>query len=357
MRGFTKPAIKFLKKIENDLAIVFGHDCDSIASASIVYKLAKRLELEPKLIISYHNFEIDEKTEEKLKNFKNIVVVDIGDTPEERINKLSLSRNLLIIDHHFPKNYKCTYVNPRMHNKNIYMPTSYVSWLIYKEFFDDREIIWIAALGTLGDFGAKNNKDLFLKLKEIHPELVGNVRIDDRDLLENSLIGRVTKMVDSCRILYGIRGSKYVTNLISTSKSYKDLLENNKVINIYKKVEEEFRSEIKKVYKNKVEIGEFIIYEIKSMLNLKSSLASYLPNVFPDKIIFVAQKSKESYYEVSVRRGVNRKVNLSKIVEKISKSINAKGGGHPTAAGMRVEDLKELIEFLKNKKEKGCLLS
>jgi alanyl-tRNA synthetase len=81
-----------------------------------------------------------------------------------------------------------------------------------------------------------------------------------------------------------------------------------------------------------------------------------MPNIFPNKIIFVAQKSKEGYYEVSVRRGIKRRINLAKLVEEISENIRAKGGGHPTAAGMRVDDLKELIKFLKNKKRKSRLL-
>jgi len=356
MKGFIKSAIDFFKKVNGEIAIVFGHDCDSIASASIIYKLSKKLGLKPKLIVSLRNFEIDEKTEKKLQKFKNIVVVDIGDTPEERINRLSESRNFLIIDHHLPKNYKCAYVNPRIYNKNIYMPVSYISWLIYREFFKDDDILWIAAFGTLGDFGAKSNKDLFIILRKKYPQLIGNSKIEDRELFDKSLIGKIAKMIDSCRIFEGKKGVEYVTKLAANSKSYEDLLKDKRVRNIDKNLGKAFRNELKKVKKKKIEIGEYLVYEIKGRLNLKSSLASYLPKVYPNKIIFVAQKSKEGYYEVSVRRGINRRVNLAKLVEKISKNIKAKGGGHPTAAGMRVDDLKELTEFLKNKKRRSRLL-
>ena len=356
MKEFVKPAIDFFRNLKGKVAIVFGHDCDSIASASIIYKISKKLELRPKLIVSLHNFEIDEKTEKKLRRFKNIIVVDIGDTPEERINKLSESRNVLLIDHHLPKNYKCVYVNPRTYVKNIYMPASYVSWLIYKEFFKDDDVLWIAAFGTLGDFGARNNKDLFRILKRKYPQLIGKLRIEDRELFEKSLLGKIVKMVDSCRVFEGTKGVEYVTKVIANSKSYEDLLKDKKVNNIYENVERAFKSELKRVEEKKIEIGEYFIYEVKEKLNLKSPLASHLPKVYPDKIIFVAQKSEEGYYEVSVRRGINRRVNLAKLVEKISNNIKAKGGGHPTAAGMRVDNLKELIEFLKNKKGKSRLL-
>jgi len=356
MKVFIKPAIDFFKNLKEEVAIVFGHDCDSIASASIIYKLSKKLGLRSKLIVSFHNFEIDEKTTKKLQKFKNIVVVDIGDTPEERINRLSESKKFLLIDHHLPKNYKCAYVNPRIYNKNIYMPASYITWLIYKEFFEDDDILWIAAFGTLGDFGAKSNKNLFVILKKKYPQLIGNSRIEDRELFDKSLIGKIAKMVDSCRIFEGIKGVEYVAKIIANSKSYEDLLKDKRVNKVYKNLKRAFKNELKRVENKKIEIGEYIVYEIKGKLNLKSSLASYLPKVYPNKIIFVAQKSEEGYYEVSVRRGISRRVNLAKLVEKISKNIKAKGGGHPTAAGMRVDDLKELIEFLKNKKRKSRLL-
>jgi single-stranded DNA-specific DHH superfamily exonuclease len=356
MEEFVKPAINFFRNINEKVAIVFGHDCDSIASASIIYKLVKKLGLKPKLIVSLHNFEIDEKSERKLKRFENIVVVDIGDTPEERINKLSSSKNILLIDHHLPKDYKCLYVNPRIYKRNVYMPASYIAWLIYKEFFDDKEILWIAAFGTLGDFGAKNNKDLFVLLRKAYPELAKNTRIEDRELFEKSLLGKIAKMVDACRIFEGIRGVTYVTKIIANSESYKDLLKNKKINKIYKKLEITFKKELGKVKRRKIEIGEFLVYEIRSKYNLKSSLASYLPKIYQNKVIFIAQKSNEGYYEVSIRRGIKRRVNLSKLVEEISKNIRAKGGGHPTAAGMRVDDLNELIELLKNKKRKSRLL-
>jgi len=356
MRQFIKPAVQFFKDIKGNAAIVFGHDCDSIASAVVIYRLLKKLNLEVKLIVSLHNFEIDEKTEKKLQRYKNIIALDIGDTPEERINNLSKHKNLLLIDHHLPKNYSCAYVNPRIYKRNVYMPTSYITWLIFKEFFDDREVIWIAAVGTLGDFGARSNKDLFLSLRKNYPELIGNVEIEDRKLFEKSLIGKITRIVDSCRIYGGVKGVEYVTKLIANSNSYNDVLKDEKVNKMHQIVERAFTNELKKIKKRKVEIGEFLIYEIKSKLNLKSSLASYLPKIFPNKIIFIAQKSQEGYYEVSVRRGINRKVNLAKLVNVISKNISAKGGGHPTAAGMRVDDLKELIQFLKNKKRKSRLL-
>ncbi|MGC8993470.1 MAG: DHH family phosphoesterase [Candidatus Aenigmatarchaeota archaeon] len=355
MEDFTRPAIEFFKKAKGEIAIVFGHDDDSIASSSVFFKLAKKLKLKPKLIVSFQNFEVDEKTAKKLEKFKNILITDIGDTPEERINKLSRKKLLLIVDHHLPKKYNCLYVNPRLVKKEIYMPASYISWLIYKQFFDSKEIEWIAAFGTLGDFGAEENKDLFLSLKKNFPELIGENKIKDRVLFERSLIGKIAKMIDACRIFEGLKGVKYASKVVANSKSYKDVLNDRKIRNLYKKLNTEFKKELKRLNKNKIEIDDFLIYEIKSKYNLKSSFASYLPKIFKNKIIFVAQKSN-SYYEVSVRRGLKRKDDLSKIVSEITKSIRAKGGGHPTAAGMRVEDLKELIEFLKNKKKEKTLL-
>jgi len=70
MEEFINPASQFFKKVKGKLAIVFGHDCDSIASASLIYKLTKKLGLNPELIVSLHNFEIDEKTEKNYRGLK-----------------------------------------------------------------------------------------------------------------------------------------------------------------------------------------------------------------------------------------------------------------------------------------------
>lgn len=351
-RTMIKAAINFFREAKNEIAIIYGHDCDSIASASIIFKLIKELGNKPKLFISKYNFEVDENTLEKCKNYEYITIVDIGDTPEERINEFSKDKKVLIVDHHLPKKYKCYYVNPRIYRRNVYMPASYVCWLIYKHFFEDKNILWIAALGTLGDFGAKENKDLFEKIKKVDSKLIGKVEIEDRKLLEKSLLGKITRMVDSWRIFGGIRGVKYVTRLITQSDSYIKILQDRKTKRVFYKIEEEKKKEIARVRKNALHINDFLVYELKCKYNLKSSLASILPKIYKNKIIFIAQKNKDGFFEVSVRRGINRKEDLSKLVEEISEKIKAKGGGHPTAAGMRIENLQDLIEFLNKKTKK-----
>lgn len=351
-----KDGVTFFKNAYGNIAIIYGHDCDSIASACIIFKLSKKLSLKPKLFLSKYNFEVDLNTLKKVKKYDNVVIVDIGDTPEDTINKFSESRNVLIIDHHLPKKYKTFYVNPRLLKKRVYMPASYVCWHIYKKFFDDREVLWIAGFGTLGDFGAKENKDLFLKIKKIDKNLINNLDVEDKILIDKSLLGKITKMVDSCRIFGGFDGIKYVSNLICSSESYDKLLKDKKINGFYKKLEKEIKKEISNISKNSIFIDKFLVYELKSKYNLKSSLASLLPRIYKDKIIFIAQKNREGFYEVSIRRGIKVKTNLSELVEKICKNTSGKGGGHPTAAGMRIDKLEELIEWLKKRKEKKKLL-
>ncbi|MEM5815059.1 MAG: DHHA1 domain-containing protein [Candidatus Aenigmatarchaeota archaeon] len=348
-----KPAIDFIKKSKNDTAIILGHDCDSIASSSIIFKIFRKIGKKAKLIVSKFNFEVDEETVEKCKNFENIIIVDIGDTPEERINSLKNKKNILIIDHHPPKRYNCSYVNPRIFKKNAYIPTSYLSWLIYKKILkDDSEILWIAGFGTLGDFGAEKNKNLFRRIKKYEKTLVDNLKIKDRILIEKSLLGKITRMIDSCRIFGGIDGVKYIARLISQSKTYKDVLKDRRINYYFKKLKKEFKKEIKKIKKHALIINDYLLYELKTKYNLKSSLASFLPKIYKDKIILIAQKNKEGFFEISIRRGIERNDNLLKLVKEICKKISAKGGGHPTAAGMRIDKIEELIEFIKNKERK-----
>ena len=349
MKGLIIPALEFLKNVDGKTAIVFGHDCDSISSASILFRVLNKLGKDVELKVSKFNFEVDEDTIKSLKNFENIVITDIGDTPERRIN--SIDKNVLIIDHHFPKNYKCTYVNPRIFKKNIYMPASYITWLIYRSFFNDSEVDWIAGIGTLGDFGMKENPLLYFSIKENYPKLVDNFECEDRILIEKSQLGKLTKAIDSCRIFGNLNGVIYAAKKLAEFKNYKEVLKDRKILEYYKMLKFEFNKELNNLKNNAIIIGDFIIYEIKSKYNLKSSFASFLPSIYKNKIIFIAQKNKEGFYEVSVRRGLKRKEDLNKLVEEIKRNTSAQGGGHPTAAGMRIDSLEELIKFIKNKKK------
>jgi len=339
-----KPAIDFIEKIRlgDRVSIVFGHDCDSISSAVIIYKLIKNLiKTKPNLIVSNLNSSIPETTLKEIKKSKptHVIILDISYVNVAVLYEIRKFAKILIIDHHPPKGYtRISYCNPRIFKPNSYLPASYLCYKIYEKFGDVKTILWIAGIGVLGDMGMKNCEDLFKKIKTVNRELVNELENNDKKLFEESLLGKLVSLVDSARIVKSIKGVKTAVDLLLKAKNFKEILNKKNVLIKYSKtVEKEFDKILKDFERNKKIKKMFVLYEIKSKLNLKSSLSNYLIPYYPQKILLIYQKMGEKFFEVSLRKGKDIEIDLGKLIEEIVSDIpNASGGGHPSAAGARI---------------------
>lgn len=350
-------AIEYIKTIKpsDKVVIVHGHDCDSICSAAIVFKLLTSFNIKPQFVISELNFTIGNNTIEKIEKMKPsyVIVVDIADI-SEKLDELKRGRNVLVIDHHMPKGYTgIFYSNPRLYDAKIYLPATYIAYKIYENFSNVKEIVWIAGIGVLADNGIKFCNDLKVKIKSLYPDLVDDVELIDEKLFESSLLGKLTKIVDSAQIINGVEGSILALNALLKANSYREILEgkfseSEKLLKLYKKSEDEFNRLVNDFNKNKKELrGKIIIYEIESKFDFKSSLSSYLGKFFDDKIIIIYQKDGE-FCNISFRRGRKVDIDLNKLAkESVTGIPKSSGGGHPQASGARVPR-KYLNEFFEN---------
>ena len=352
-----KPAIEFLDKIKGKILIIFGHDCDSISSAVIMFRLLKKMNDEPVLFVAEFNWDLSDEDLKKIKKIKpdGMIIVDIGDISVGKMKKLKKISPVLLVDHHIPKDYKLRYyVNPRLKKPQSYIPASYLCWKIYMRYFDSKEVEWIAGIGTLADHGVEGNEDLFRKIRKDYPKLIRG-RLTSRCLFHRSLLGQLVELIDSSRVVKGSTGAMLAVKVLIKSRSYTDVLKNKQLNRWHKLEKKEFDKLIKDMKKNSRVFDGFVLYIFSSKFNLKSSLAGYSPEIFPNKVILIAQKFG-SFYEVSLRR--SRKCNLSELVKQISNVIpDVNGGGHPSAAAFRIptNKLDELIDLLKNKKGKKRL--
>jgi len=90
---------------------------------------------------------------------------------------------------------------------------------------------------------------------------------------------------------------------------------------------------------------------MKSKIKLKSAFSNYLERMFSDNVILVYQKEGETY-NISLRRGKNVKIDLDDLAKESAIGIKgADGGGHPSAAGMKVpiRFIKDVLENLRVK--------
>ncbi len=357
IEGTIKPAVELIKKFKSKdrVAIVHGHDNDSICSAAIIYKLLKNLyKIESSLVVSGLNSAVTEDVLVSLKKIKptHVIIVDISEVNVNFLTELRNMSHVMIIDHHVPKGYvKITYVNPRIFDKEIYIPATYLCYRVYEQFLEPKEIIWIAGIGTLSDMGLKYCNDLFENIKHENKELVENNENIDEFLFDNSLLGKLAKIFDSARVVNGASGSVDALNALIKASGYKEVLndKNKQLLEWFSIAEKEFNRLVKDFEKKKKRIKKIILYEVKSKYNMKSPLATYLAKNLTNEVLVIYQKSGK-YIDVSFRRGRVCIVDLNQLASNCVKNIpNSNGGGHIQAAGSRFP-ARYLDRFLRNLK-------
>lgn len=348
-------AVKFFSEIKrgDKVAIIHGHDLDSICSAAICSTLAQDIfDAKVLTIASQFNFTVTSESLEKIKP-KFFIFVDLPEIAQNIFDNLSQFGKILVVDHHPPKKYKeIFYCNPRLQKSDIYMPTSYVAYKIFTEFSKSEKILWIACLGTLGDHGAKQNPDIFKDLRKTFPEFIGKNKIDDEILFRKTLLGKLTAIIGSSEIVARRQGAILALKALLKTKNPNQILsgsftEAKALLNTYKVVLSEYESVLDDFLANKKIYGKIVFYEIKSHLNLKAALSGSVQSLFKKKIIAIAQRKNESY-DISFRRGLGVKTNLGELVKEAVANIpNANGGGHEAAAGAQIPKA-YLQKFLKN---------
>lgn len=354
-----KPAIDFIDKIDSGdrVVIAHGHDNDSICSAVVLYKMLKNFKkVRAMLFATKDNFALRDEDADDVAKMEpdHIIAVDIAHaSPTSHVEKTLSSNDTLVIDHHEPiKVPGIVYCNPRNYDKKIYMPVSYIAYKIYEKFGDASDVAWIAGIGVLSDHAVSIAADLFEKIKDAEPKLLGQTILKEEDLFSYSILGTLAKIFDSARVVEGRIGSTLAAMVLSRAKSYDEIInprnrDAEKLMNWSETVRKEFKRLVADFNKKRKLIKRNIIfYEIPSKLFIKSSLSGYLVQFYGDKILVVAQKIG-SELDVSFRRGEDVKTDLSRLAKKAVGGIpGAEGGGHEAASGARIP-VKYISRFLK----------
>jgi len=341
-----EPAVEFFKKMnkEDRVVVIHDDDCDGICSGSILALMVRKLGKLNGIISTEYNLPLTENVVKEALSLQpnKIIISDVPEVDLGLLNKLrKFEIKTLIVDHHKPISYPVSYCNPRVFDKDIYIPASYLAYRIHKHFFEDNKVLWIACVGVLADRGVENCKDVFLKLKEVYPELVGKTKLSESSLFRYSLLGKLVKVIDAAQVVKGKVGAEFVSRILIDIESYTELLNGGgkckRILCWYKTVEKEFNRILEDFQNNRVLIGNgFVFYEIDTKLRMKSRIAGYLSNLYRKRILIVGQKIGD-YFEFSVRRGREVKIDLGKFVKKLINGIDgASGGGHPEAAAGRV---------------------
>ena len=319
---------------KDKVALIHDSDPDGICSATVLLRSMKNLGMEPNLIIASSPDGV-KRDGVLVKGFNKIIILDLAPhlytkSLEEGI-KSGIS--FLIFDHHMVyemNSEKIYYVNPRLFESTIYMPTSYLVFKYYQRLFDTKDLEWIAAIGTVADYGIKREtEDLLTKFL---------TKKDYEDVWKSEFGKAAIKLNASISIL----GAKKCLQVMLKLKSFEKF---NKVAE-FKKAADKFESELKKrqaEVRRKAEVhakeGLVISFVETKFDHIASTISSMMSREEKYKgMTFLLFEKKGDVYKIHGRSQEGR-VDIGRLFEKLGI-----GGGHVQAGGASI-DASELPKF------------
>ena len=338
-----------LEKAQNPL-FFFDNDNDGLISFFLLRRFIGRgkgvvIKSYPDLNQSYYR---------KVKELKPdyIFILDKPIVSEEFLEKI-IADNIPIvwIDHHqldhqtsqqlekhnliLEKHNLFYYYNPFLNNETS-EPVSYLSYKIASK----KEDIWLAIIGCISDALIP---DFYKEFYEKYPELGKKSPNSAFDLLYNSEIGKIARILD-----FSLKDK--TTNVINMLKfmiqvkSPYDILEENQktkqILKRYNEINKKYQSLMCKAREKSSK--KFIYFQYSGQFSLSSNLANQLSYEFSEKIIVVVY-IKDDIVNISLRGKNVRKLTL----EAIKDIENATGGGHQDATGAKMS-FSNLPKFKEN---------
>ncbi len=348
MKRAVRPAVDFIARLQSKRGVVIIHDDDpdGICSAVLLSKCCSRVvTANPAVHSTEYGQSLTPKLLEVLRRDdpQAIIFTDVPAIPQNLLSEAAESAEILILDHHYPENYRnVVYANPRLLKASAYLPSSYLAFHVAAALGLPQSLCWIAGVGVLSDHGVENCKPLFRLIKSEYPELVGNAKFEDVSLMDASNLGVLTKTITSATVASPRQGARIAFKALNSAETYRDILEENRLEfrqlrEWNQMVEEEFQSVIRDARRNIVRRGrKIVVYRFQSRLRIKSLVANYLPRLFRNEIVLVIQKDGK-YTHVSLRRGSRSHTDLRNLVQRAIADIpDASGGGHPEASAARL---------------------
>ncbi|HKZ45403.1 MAG TPA: DHHA1 domain-containing protein [archaeon] len=343
--------ILFIKNTKKDekTFLVYHKDVDGLCSAAVLLRAFENFNLKPTKILAASNEEM-EGIIKKMKDFDKAIVLDI-DISYLKKELEEVGKEILLIDHHPPRadlnGEKILYINPRLENPKFYQPVSYLVFKIFSKSMDLEDLEWVSVLGTVGDMGYEDCKDLLKTWVEVETK---------EDLVKTAF----WKDVGMLNGLTTTIGFEKTLELVQSFGSLTDFRESDELKKSYKKFEIEYGKFEKTFWKNakKIEEINLVISEVESDDRaLSSFLSTNLATEHPKKIIVLMRRANDTISINARYRGEN--MNIGKIMEMAAKGLNG-GGGHQSAAGATIKAkngeifkerlIKELMELSDKRK-------
>ncbi|MBI2579669.1 MAG: DHH family phosphoesterase [Candidatus Aenigmarchaeota archaeon] len=330
--------VKFLKSVKetDNVIIVFNNDADGMCSCALVDILLRKKLKKETLLIS-QPMPMDKNLISRIRTTipDKIIFLDLAaDQQEQMVKKIAGLAEVLIIDHHqVHKNMnsrRIVHYNPRF-GKKVYQSTSYLAYkicsknLAYKicsKTVDMSEHLWIAAAGMIGDYNLGDSEELVNEIMKKYGT--------GKDLYK-SFLGRVTEMISASQATKALSCEQIVR--IMEKSSLEEMQKNEKLLDAYRKVEDEMARLEEDADINAEKHGHIIFYSFKSKFSLRSEISTKLSGKFHGKTIVIYEKIG-GRMKISARNQSG--ADVASLLKKAAEGLDAMAGGHEAAAGAAV---------------------
>jgi len=327
--------LEFIKKIEpkDNLFLIYHTDVDGIVSAALTFTALERLGIKVFKTIP-RSIEGRKEIPKDLKECDKAIILDL---PIENFQELKNSKkDIFIIDHHPSKDVnskKIVYINPRFEKKEVYKPTSYIVYKFFSDiiYLEDKE--WLSVVGTVGDFGFEDCKDLLKKW----------TKVNKKSGILNTKFWKIANKIRGASLELS---KNDVLKILTSAKNLEELNRNEKILSSYKKYEKIYIQGKREFWRNAKEFKKLNLIISKISKNIGSDLTNEISAKYPNEIIILLEKMGQNYkVHARYQKG---KIHLGNLMKKL-----VCGGGHRQAAGGKIKAKyleafeKKLIEELK----------
>ncbi len=315
--------------------IFFDDDPDGLSSFLIIYKLIR--DVHP-ILVKGSSVNCKHYSKYKDSMFKEVFVLDKPMIDPEFFR--CVSQPIIWIDHHSIANVNNNiyYFNPRMFDKEFYLPTSMCIFHALRSIKQDsflEEYCWIALIGAIGDYYF--DEELVKKFfKKYFPRQ--EIPRDIKEALygENAL-SYLVKVFSF--ILKGKRRRvKKNIELLMTIENPLELIDGSnpaarRIIKHYEEINKVFLQKLKYIKSLGRKNEEIVLYiDENDEYGLASILSNYVAFLFPEKLVVIGRKTKNSI-NLSLR---HQGIDVEKLLKISINGLKAVGGGHKHACGASI---------------------
>jgi len=286
-----------------------------------------------------------------------LVIVDIAAERKENlplVDKIKEDSEILVIDHHPPRNSDLTgpgviHINPHftMHDQQAAKySASKLVFDVCSLIVDLQDLSWIGAIGIAGDNRSKYWRDFFKEVCKSFPSL----RVEGKR--QDVVLKRIADIIDSGPECASLEGSRISFQALLNVELPEDILNGSnphakRLLKWYDKIMTQME-EMRKAWKANIGVEyhknlELKFFEIRPGADIHSKIATELSNENPNLTIIVVSRSN-GITNLSFRRQ-GGEFNCGKLArESIISLTGARGGGHWEASGATIQT-KDIVVF------------